>query len=172
MISKLELRKKAKEIRKSLDMKSISDKIVENIRNLEIYQKAKNIMLFYPLDNEVNLLALLEDNKNFYLPKVEDQELLVCPYKKGDTLFVSNFKTKEPLSSPVATDLLDVVFVPALMVGKDFYRLGYGKGFYDRFLIKNAIQAIRIVPIPSELLAETIPSDPFDVQVDAIIDEL
>lgn len=172
MTTKSELRKKAKELRKSLDIKNISEKIVKNIRELEIYKNANNVMIFYPIKDEINLLTLLDDNKNFYLPKVEGQELLVCSFKKGDELAISEYKTNEPISNPINSDILDIVFVPALMAGKDFYRLGYGKGYYDRFLLKNALQAIRIVPIPSELLIETIPHDVFDIQIDAIIDEL
>ena len=46
-------------------------------------------MIFYPLKNEVNLLELLDDNKEFYLPKVKENNIEVCPYKKGDFLKTS-----------------------------------------------------------------------------------
>ena len=49
---------------------------------------------------------------------------------------ISNFGIKEPCSEPVAPDILDLIIVPALMVDKNGYRLGYGGGFYDRFLKK------------------------------------
>lgn len=172
MFTKEELREKAKQIRSLLEMDKISEKIVENVRTAEIYEAAQNVMIFYPLQDEINLLPLLQDKKNFYLPKVQGDELVVCPYKEGDRLKVSEFKTLEPLTKPADPDILDLIFVPALMADKNFHRIGYGRGFYDRFLSKHALKALRIVPIPSLLIRDEIPSDDFDAQFDVILDEL
>lgn len=172
MLTKIELRQKAKKIRVSLDIKKISEKIVVNIQNLEIYQKACHIMIFYPIGHEVNLLGLLKySNKKFYLPKVQGKELIVCPYKTGDELNISKFKTQEPTSKPVNSNILDIVFVPALMVDKNLHRLGYGGGFYDRFFAKNALNATKIVAIPSALMIDELPSESFDAQINVIICE-
>lgn len=172
MFTKAELREKAKQIRSLLEMDKISEKIVESIRSSEIYEVAQNIMIFYPLKDEINLLPLLKDKKNFYLPKVQGDELVVCPYKDGDRLKVSEFKTQEPLTKPTDPNILDMIFVPALMADKNFHRIGYGRGYYDRFLSKHALNAIRIVPIPSLLIRDEIPADDFDAQFDVILDEL
>lgn len=171
MLTKIELRNKAKEIRKTLDIKSISEKIITNISKLEIYQKAQHVMIFYPIGHEVNLLALMNDHKQFYLPKVDSDQLLVCPYNKKDKLLVSSFKTHEPMTEPINPDILDVIFVPALMVDKYFNRIGYGGGFYDRFLSKNALKATKIVPIPSAQIIEKIPEENFDEKINVIICE-
>lgn len=171
MLNKNELRKKAKEIRKSLDIKNISEKIVENISKLEIYKKARHVMIFYPIGHEVNLLALLNDDKQFYLPKVDKDQLLVCPYNKKDKLVVSDFKTHEPTTEAINSDILDIVFVPALMVDKHSNRIGYGGGFYDRFLSKNAANATKIVAIPSALIIDKIPEESFDEKINVIICE-
>lgn len=172
MFTKVELREKAKQIRSLLEIDKLSRKMVESIRSAEIYQVAENIMIFYPLKDEINLLPLLKDKKNFYLPRVEGKELVVCPYKEGDKLVVSKFNTQEPTSEAVEPDILDIVFIPALMVDSSFHRIGYGLGFYDRFLSKNSLRAIKIVPIPSVLIKDKIPFDEFDAQFDVILDEL
>ena len=141
MQDKKELRKKAKAIRNSLDIEQISEKIVENILNLEIYKKSRHIMLFYPLSHELNLLKLLNsEDKKFYLPKVRGEELFICPYKIGDELVISKFKTKEPTTNQVDPSILDIIFVPAMMADKNMHRLGYGGGFYDKFFAKNLFQ--------------------------------
>ena len=171
MQEKKELRIKAKEIRNSLDIETISENIVKNILGLKVYQDAKNVMIFYPLKYEIHLLALLNGNKNFYLPRVNGSELLVCPYKTGDELIISKFNTKEPTSKPVNPNILDIVFVPALMIDENFNRLGYGGGFYDRFLSQNATNATKIVAIPSQLIIENIPSESFDIKMDIIVTE-
>lgn len=171
MVTKFELRKNAKEIRNSLDIKGISKSIVKNIQDSDAYKNAQNIMIFYPLEHEVDLRALLGDNKQFYLPKVQGENLLVCPFKEGDELFVSDFKTKEPQSKPVDASVLDIIFVPALMVDKNFNRLGYGGGFYDKFLAKYSKNVKKVVAIPKALIIDSLPFEPFDVKTDVIICE-
>ena len=173
MVTKKQLRINAKAIRTSLDLDKICDGIIKNILMLETYKKAKNVMLFFPLENEINLLKLLDDqNKNFYLPKMDGENLVVCPYKIGDELSTSKFKTKEPTTEPINNvDILDIIFVPALMVDKTFNRLGYGGGFYDRLLAKQPKTATKITPIASILLIDEIPSDNYDERVDIIVCE-
>lgn len=172
MIEKEVLRAKCKEIRKTLDVKSISEKIIEKIFFLEEYQRAKHIMIFYPLLHEVDLLRLTEEvSKNFYLPKVQGEKLLVCPYKKEDKLEVSEFKTKEPKTLQVSSNLMDIVFVPAVSAARNFNRLGYGGGFYDRFLSELSPKTLKIVAIPDILIVDNIPCQDFDEKVDIIISE-
>ena len=171
-LNKIDFRKKAKEIRNSLDIEKISEKIVLKIKNLDAYKNAKHVMLFYPLMQEINLLALLEDEKTFYLPRIKGEDMEVCPYKKDDKMSVSSFKTQEPFSEAVNPEILDVIFIPALMVDKTFHRLGYGKGFYDKFLSKYGLNAIKIVPIADQLIVDKLPSDEFDKTFDIIITKM
>lgn len=173
MQEKKDLRKKARDIRKSLDVKGISEKITENILRLEEYQNARNIMLFYPLEHEVNLLGLLANSsKNFFLPRVQGDKMDVCPYRIGDKLILSKFKTQEPVTVPVSPDILDIIFVPALMVDEHLHRLGYGGGFYDKFLSKHAKTATKIVAIPCALMVSKLPSESFDAKIDIVITEI
>lgn len=167
MLSKNSLRKWVKEARKKLNMQVISEQLVLKLCQTEEYQQAKNVMIFYPLKDEVNLLPLLKDKtKNFYLPKIDGQELLCCRYSEGDSLCESCFKTLEPISEPSNTNP-DLVIVPALAVDKQNYRLGYGGGFYDRFLAKTKCK--KVVCLPSQFVVETIFPNEFDIPVDKII---
>ncbi len=170
MEDKKTLRKNAILVRNSLDIRAISDKIVNRIRNFKAYQEAENVMIFYPLKNEINLLKLLDDKKQFFLPKVEGENLLVCPYSKNTELIKSKYNTFEPIGKPVSADVLDLIFIPALMVDENYYRLGYGGGFYDRFLSKPC-SALKIVPIASQFLARRLPHDDFDEKINVIICE-
>lgn len=165
--NKQQLRIWAKEERKKLNIELLSRELVKKLQSTIEYNQAQNIMIFYPLKNEINLLELLNDTtKNFYLPRIDSEKLLCCPFKKGDKLCESCFKTKEPLSEPTQ-NILDLVIVPALAVDKNNYRLGYGGGYYDRFLTGENIY--KIVCIPKELLIETIYPEKFDIQIDKII---
>ncbi len=168
MDSKINLRAKAKGIRKSLNIDIISAAAVARIKELDEYKTALNVMIFYPLKFEINLLKLLDDDKNFYLPKVYEDIILVCPFKNGDRLEKSCFNLSEPCSNPVDASILDLVILPALMADKYGYRLGYGGGFYDRFLEKYP-DVKSILPIPKELFTDKLPHEKFDKKADITI---
>ena len=86
----------------------------------------------------------------------------------GDELEISEFNIKEPCSLPVNPLCLDLVIVPALAVDKNNYRLGYGGGFYDRFLAKYP-GLTTVVAIAKELVFDKIPVQNFDVKFDFLI---
>ena len=168
MNSKQELRKYIKEKRKTLDINYISKQLVEKLINSDIFIQAKHVMLFYPLDYEVNLLKIIEDSsKNFYLPKIHENNLLCCPYQKDCHLNITKFKTKEPTTTPIDKSIIDLVIVPALAVDKNNYRLGYGGGFYDRFL--KDITCTKITCIPKTLIEETVFPEEHDIKIDLVI---
>ncbi len=167
MLNKADLRIKAKNIRKILDVKLISKIACEKISNLKEFQQAKNVMIFYPLEFEINLLSLISEDKNFYLPRINGENLEVCTYQKGDTLNLSKFKTQEPLTKAISPNTLDLIIVPALMVDKNNYRLGYGKGFYDRLISQTSAKTV--LPIAKELLVENLPTEPHDKKIDIVI---
>ena len=166
MDNKTYFRTIAKQYRKELNIASISHTLCTLLRNTDIYQNAKNIMIYYPLANEINLLELLNDKKQFYLPRVFQKDLLVCPYT--DDLKVSEFKVKEPCTEPVSPEILDLIVVPALMTDKNNYRLGYGGGFYDRFLAKYP-NITTVTLLPETLCVDKLPHEDFDIPLDYVI---
>lgn len=165
---KRELRRWAKCEREKLDIESLSKVLVKKLQVMEEYQQAKNVMIFYPLKYEVNLLSLLNDKtKSFYLPKIEGESLLCCPFNKKTELCESCFKTKEPISEAVNKEILDLVIVPALAVDKNNYRLGYGGGFYDRFL--KDLECIKLTCISKTMVIESVFPSEHDIPVEIII---
>lgn len=166
MKNKSDYRLLAKNLRKTLDIKSISASLVEKIRQDATYKQAKNVMIFYPLEEEVDLRGLISDDKNFYLPKMSGKTLEACPY--CDELVCGKYNIMEPCTEPVAPETLDLVVVPALMIDKTGYRLGYGGGFYDRFL-PSCKKAVKLVALPKELVIDKLPHDEFDIKIDKII---
>ena len=168
MKTKNELRNWAKNLRKKLDMNTISLNLCQKLISLKEYKNAKNIMLFYPLKHEVNLLSLLEDKtKTFYLPKINGDNMHCCSYSKGETLCMSCFKTFEPISNQTSPTNLDLIIIPALACDKNNFRLGYGKGYYDKFL--RQLTATKICCIPKELYVETVLPEQHDIKMDIII---
>ena len=148
----------------------MSKKIAEQLCHTEFYMKSKNVLLYYPLKNEVDLLSLLDDcSKTFYLPKIHGNNLVCCPYKSGDRTSLSCFNTKEPLTKPCEKSNIDLAIVPALACDINKYRLGYGGGYYDRFL--QDFCGITAACIPYSLSVDTVYAEPHDVKLDYIITE-
>ena len=168
MENKTELRRKFINIRKSLDTKTKSKTILEKIKLTDAFVSAKNVMLFYPTQYEVDLLDLCCENKNLYFPRVEGDNLLVCP--DNNDFVKSKLNIYEPTSPPINPNILDLVIVPALAVDKNHYRLGYGGGYYDRFLAKyNKIKTL--TPIFKELIVDELPKNNYDIKIDYIFSD-
>lgn len=172
MISKIDLRKKLLEKRKELKTEILSDLICKKILNNEIYIKAKNIFAYYPKEFEVDIKQLFKDtSKNWYLPKTIENDLIFYEYKSGDKLIKGNFGVYEPKSGMKTNIIPDLIIVPALSVDKNNYRLGYGKGYYDRFLTRFNKCPLTLVPVFSELIIENLPKETHDKKVDFVITE-
>ena len=166
MENKTALRTEIKSLRKNFDIAGVSKILAEKIKMHPAFKEASNVMLYYPLKYEINLLELLKEDKKFYFPKVDGENLLVCPY--SEKFEKSGLNIYEPCSEPVSAEILDLIIVPALAIDKSNYRLGYGGGFYDKFLSKNpGIKTL--VPICSKFVYEKLPHEDFDVPVDYVV---
>ena len=170
MTTKTELRRLAKSKRKIFDTKQSSEKIIRLISSWNKYQDAGNILIYYPINNEISLLDLPGD-KNFYLPRLINDEICVCPVNGAD-LRIGKFDIPEPDSEPVPDlKILDIAFIPALAADRWGYRIGYGCGYYDRFLPHLDKITIKIIPIYDELLFENIPFQAHDEKADFVVTE-
>lgn len=168
MNDKNSLRIYFKNRRKELDIPYFSQILCDKLRTIDTYKSAKNVLIFYPLKYEINTLNLLNDNKNFFLPRVNGDDLEVCPYKSGDELKITKLKISEPTARAVSPRIIDIAIVPALSVDREHNRLGYGGGYYDRFLTKFPdIKTFTL--LPKALLSDNLPIDKFDRKIDFII---
>ena len=168
MDTKKILRIKAKTLRKTLDIENLSDELTSLITTSHPYKSAKNVMIYYPLKYEINLLSLLKDNKNFYLPRIEGNNIEVCPYKKSDYLKTSELNIPEPITDKANPNILDLIIVPAILVDENNYRLGYGGGYYDRFLAQNK-KIKTLCAIPKALVVKNLPHENYDIKIDTIL---
>ena len=172
LYTKQQYRIQAKKQRKYLDIPLISTGICRQIKGLDIYKKAEKIAGFYSFGNETDIRQLYQDfSKQWFLPKVVNDEIMVFyPYKNLSNMAKNKFGIYEPVSGiELSPEEIDIIIVPALMADKKGHRLGYGKGYYDRFLKKLSEKCIKIVLIPEVLMTEELPYDEFDVPVDMAI---
>lgn len=135
-MNKQHLRTKMLEIRMNIPsstLDQISEQAVQEILNHPIYKHAKHIGIYHPIKNEINILGLLKDaSKTFYLPKVYGQTMHYLLY--DDALKQSELGIYEPTTNQTFDETLDLIIVPALVVDNTNHRIGYGKGFFDKFM--------------------------------------
>lgn len=165
---KSEIRKEAIEKRKMLNCKELSEKIIKNLTSLSEYIKSKNIICYYPLKYEADTKLCLNDSeKTWYLPKVNGELLDICPFgnlKKGA------FGILEPQTNPINNyENINMVIIPACAADKSGYRIGWGKGYYDRFLPRLNETCKKVVLVYSSLLYNTVYPDKNDVKADIIV---
>lgn len=169
MITKKDLRIHYLKLRDSLEelyIKDYSNKIVSLIKNDPSFKKAKNIGIYHPIRGEIDLTGLLENtsNKKFYLPKVEGENIIFIEYNKNTKLAKNKYGILEPVSGKDTK--LDLIFVPALLYNENNYRIGYGAGYYDRYLKDKNIIKIGISYLFSFF---NFKEDPYDIKLDYVI---
>ena len=144
-IAKNALRKKYKQIRDDIQNKAEKEKaIFENLISSMSYKYCKKILTYSSLGSEVDTFCIiqkaLDDGKDVYLPKsYSDGIMKFFKVTALDDLINGKFGIKEPDGTseeytPEGSD--ELILVPALCFDKSGYRIGYGKGYYDRFLSK------------------------------------
>ncbi len=172
IIKKEELRKIILKKRLAKNSIKTSSLIVSKIINSKDFIQADNIALYYPIKNEIDITPILKiKNKNFYLPRCNNQELEFVKFTGFNSLKKGAFGIFEPIGKKINPAILDLIYTPALAANSSFFRLGYGKGFYDRFFSNNQIKAKKIIVISSEFFTNDFIQDPFDVALDGIISE-
>ena len=112
--------------------------VLNQLSKNKTFLESKFIGLYYPLSKEMDLRELINlyKDKRFAYPKVIKNEMIFIEVNK-DTQFVkSNFNVYEPVTGIDVSNKLDLIIVPALSMNKDNYRLGFGKGYFDKFFKK------------------------------------
>ena len=166
-MNKEETRKYALSIRNKLASDLINNKIVEELA--KVIDKYNTIGIYYPIGSEINILNIMNKypNKKFYLPITRD-EISFIEYKLGDTLVDAKFKTKEPVGDIVSRNMIECFIIPCVAISKTRQRLGYGKGYYDRYL--KDYKGFKIGVIYKELNNLDFESDYYDVYLDLVIE--
>lgn len=176
IFDKKELRKKVSTLKGEFsrdELKTLSDKVIVNLSNTDIFKKADTILLYYSMPDEVNteiLIHLMNDKKNILLPIVDKTGLILKKYTSNNDLQISSYGIKEPTGDAFTDyDDIDLVVVPGVAFDRAFNRMGRGKGYYDRLLPK--IKAPKLAICFDFQLFDNIPFDDNDVKMDIIVCE-
>ena len=177
------LRKRVWAARMGLDRGQVEvggQAILEKVLGLEAYRRAKLVHTYVSSkENEVDTRALictcLKQGKRVAVPVVmSGTKTLAHALIDGlDQLVVGPWGLAQP-DPAVATWLpaearVDLVVVPGLAFDRRGHRIGWGGGYYDRFLAQ--VQAVKIGLCYDELVLDCIPGEPHDVPVDVVVAE-
>lgn len=166
------------EKRNSLTKEEIQDKsekIRDKLFSLLQYRKSKAVMFFVSFNSEVSTHGMIREalkSKTVIVPKVANNEIEPSVIIDFDNLVPSGkFGILEPIEAMnIAHKNIDLVLVPGIAFDSEGHRIGYGFGYYDRFLAKVP-KAIKIGLAFDFQVVDKIPSEAHDVPIDLVVTE-
>lgn len=172
-LNKNEIRKLLKKTHQNVSYCDIVEKsqiISKKIIELPQYLTSQCVALFCSFNNEFEtkylIEACLKDHKTIVVPKIVNNEMHFYEY---GNLKLNAYGIFEPQNTKkIEKNEIDLMIVPYLGYNKAGYRIGYGKGFYDRYLADSNI--FTILPALKAFEVEFIP-DKYDVKINLVITE-
>lgn len=182
------IREKSLKLRNALSASEREEKseVIQNkLFALKSYKEAEIILIYAAYQSEVHTLPVMEqalaDGKKVFCPKVlgedmefyqiENTEMLEAGYKGILEPSISVERSLREVLKPESGSQI-LMLMPGCAFDKNCGRLGYGKGFYDRYLIKNSDMAMSKIALSYECQVwPEIPQDEQDVRPDMVITE-
>ena len=154
-------------------LKIASKKIQKKLDKIFAFKNAKKIGVYYPIGSEIFtqdiIQELLSKGKEVFLPKVMGEGMEFRKIIDFSSLEPGNFDIMEPKEECPVDNNLDVILVPTVGISQIGVRLGYGYGFYDRFLAKNKTVAISLTL--EKQIIKNIPKSEHDIIMNWIVTE-
>ncbi len=146
-------------------------KTVKELKKLIDIYKPKNVLLYIPMDMEVDVLPLINSLRksriNVYVPFMVNDSFKLVKYRLP--LEKKRFGIKEPKNSFCFQKEIDLAIVPIVGVDKLCKRIGFGKGMYDRFFDRLNYKPTVVFTQLTLCKAKEILTNKYDIQADYII---
>ncbi len=158
----------------SHDFMTIASKQIQrNLKKIEAFRNAEKVACYYSIGSEVKTLDIIQqrisEGRTVALPRVVDDDLVFCAVKNFEELQKGEFGIMEPRKNCPIVDDFDIILVPAVAMMRTGQRLGYGMGYYDRFLSKHKVATIALEY--SKLVVRNIPKSDGDVAIQWVVTE-
>ena len=158
----------------SADEKAKREKLLlDNLFSMPEFLVANTVMLFANLPDEIGTFQLIEKciamGKKVFLPVINGDDMTACEFT-GDYK-IGKYDIKEPLtpnSSLLTPHSMDFILVPGVAFSPNGYRLGRGKGYYDKFLSKYS-NLFTVGVCFREQFYLDIPTEPHDIPMQKVI---
>ena len=184
MESKAEIRKRILEIRRSLTVDEVevkSEAILQNVLKTPEYMESDNILLYADHHNEVITRGIFEDalmrNKRVYFPKSDSFTNSMVFYRTTSAAqlekgFMGILEPKEniQLRYRFCANEDTLVILPGVAFDTAGFRIGYGKGYYDKFLSSKRQLSTMALAFACQIVEE-LPREAHDIKMDKIVTE-
>ncbi len=175
-MDKAQLRKEIREKKRAMTEEDIccrSRILCEKFLRSEAYRNAKTIYGYLPYNQEVRtwdaLRQAMADGKGVAVPKVYGDEMKFIYITDFSQIATGYCGIPEPImDGPVAEDKTALVLMPGLAFDRDGHRIGYGGGYYDRFLSEEPDHPTLALCYDFQI-QDSLPTEEFDIPVDAVI---
>jgi len=161
-----------------LERKQKSIQICNKVLTLHEWKNAKIVMLYVTHKSEVDTLPLIQAalkyNKNVLLPRVEGKEIVpyqIFSFPEDVAPGFANILEPVPKKCKLWEKSFDLVIVPGIVFDLQGGRLGYGKGYYDRFLKNLSFSPLKIGLTFEICLTDSLPLETHDMKVDIVVTE-
>jgi 5-formyltetrahydrofolate cyclo-ligase len=180
-MTKTEWRKKTKQLLTSMDVKDRKDrseKIANHLYQTQQWHKCERIGITVSRNFELDTYRIIEnawkEGKKVCVPKCysEDKKMEFRELSSFDELENVYMDLYEPITAKtqiVSTENIDLLVVPGLVFDQSGYRIGYGGGYYDRYLVNYTGETVALAFY--DQIAEQLPHEDFDIPVQQIITE-
>lgn len=152
---------------------SASEALGRLFRESDLYRKAKTIYGYLPYNQEVRTTPMLEqalaDGKQVAVPKVFGDEMKFITLTDFSRIAPGYAKIPEPIDDgPIADDPTALVLMPGLAFDPQGHRIGYGGGFYDKFLAAEPNHPTLALCYGFQMV-DHLETDPHDIPVDQVL---
>lgn len=161
--------------------KANNEKICRNMISSATFRYADIILMYYPKDDEIDLRPIAEtaiaSGKKIAFPRCnpEDHSMVFHYVNSFDELEPGSYNIMEPLADAPAFSLSEtensnvICIVPAVVFDKKGYRIGYGGGYYDRYL--SGFRGTKVGMAYRDFIVNSVPHGRFDLTVDVMMSE-
>ncbi|MBP3305073.1 MAG: 5-formyltetrahydrofolate cyclo-ligase [Oscillospiraceae bacterium] len=175
-MDKAALRKSIRERKRAMTPAEIEEKsriLGEKFLSSEAYKNAAAVYGYLPYNQEVRTVPMLRqalaDGKRVAVPKVYGDEMKFLYITDFDRVEKGYAGIPEPVDDgPVAEDPTALVLMPGLAIDPEGHRIGYGGGFYDKFLAKEPRHPTLALCYDFQMLPK-LETEEFDIPVDWVI---
>ncbi len=154
-----------------------STQICQHLLSSDVYQNAIHIGAYQAIRKEISLQKLIENafstQKKIYLPVIRPNcSLDFFTYEKNDLLKSNRFQILEPVqTTSFPVNQLDLLLVPLVAFDAHGGRMGWGKGYYDRVLLKQRAKAVIGVGYTFQRYPAALPNEQHDALLDGVVTE-
>jgi 5-formyltetrahydrofolate cyclo-ligase len=157
-----------------------SEAICSRLISDEVFVRASTIALYWPFKNEVMtqpvFRAAVSDRKRVGFPLVRAGERAIIYVAVDDPadMVAGTYGIREPGFTPqrvIAAEEFDLIVIPGVAFDTRGYRIGYGGGYFDRFLAGRRVGATRAAPAFDIQIVDRVPQEEYDKKVDVIFTE-